>query len=102
MPPSSSDLIEAVGHPLRRRLLNTFLGGTFPDGFSAEDLAVVHDQPIKRVDYHLKALAKIDVLRPSLGRGADREAEVRYGWAPGVEAVWVRVVLETLYGGSSP
>jgi DNA-binding transcriptional ArsR family regulator len=97
MPPSSSELISAVGHPLRRRILNAFLGGPLEGGLSAQDLAAVLDRPIRQIDYHLKALARSEILRP-VG-GSDRrnpEGVTRYGWALGVEEVWLRLVLEVV------
>lgn len=96
MPPSSSELISAVGHPLRRRILNAFLGGTLEGGFSAQELAQLFDRPVGQVDYHLKALAKTEILRPVRHREGAPASEVRYGWALGVEEVWLRLVLEVV------
>ena len=93
MSPPTSELISAVGHPLRRRILSAFLGGTFPGGFSAQDLALVLERPVKQVDYHLKALATSDILRRAVAQG-EGPPEVRYGWSLGIEEAWLRAVLE--------
>ncbi len=94
MAPSSSELISAVGHPLRRRILNAYLGGTI-EGASARELAEMLGQPVGQVAYHLKALAKSDILRPVRSGGGSAE-EVHYGWALDVEEVWLRLVLEVV------
>ena len=50
------------------------------------------DERVGQVDYHLKTLAKGEILRPS---GAPRGApDGQHGWALGVEPDWLRVVLE--------
>jgi DNA-binding transcriptional ArsR family regulator len=83
MPPSSSELISAVGHPLRRQILLAYLDGPL-ERASASELAEAMDHRVGQVAYHLKALAKSEILRP-VGH---------YGWALDVEAVWLRLVLE--------
>jgi DNA-binding transcriptional ArsR family regulator len=95
MPPSSSELISALGHPLRRRILNAFLAGTL-EGASARELAEILGHRVPQVDYHLKALAKSDILRPVRGRSGSGAEEVQYGWALGIEEVWLRLVLEVV------
>jgi len=81
MPPDASKLINAVNHPLRRRILSAYLDGSV-ECPSAEEVAAVLDRRVGQVDYHLKTLAKGEVLRPAQG-----------GWALGVEPDWLRVVL---------
>lgn len=91
MPPSSSELISAVGHPLRRQILNAYLEGMVESATAAE-LAETLDQRIGQVAYHLKTLAKSDILRP-LQTAQGREAQADCSWALGVEGEWLRVVL---------
>lgn len=91
MPPSSSELISAVGHPLRRQILNAYLDGVV-DCASAAQLAEALDQRVGQVAYHLKTLAKSDILRP-VQTGQSREAQADCGWTLGVEEEWLRVVL---------
>jgi DNA-binding transcriptional ArsR family regulator len=82
MPPTASELISALSHPLRRRILCAYLDGSV-ECASASELAVVLDQQVDQVAYHLKTLAKGEILRP-----------VQNAWALGVEADWLRLVLE--------
>lgn len=92
MPPTASELISAVNHPLRRRILFAYLDGSV-ECASATELAAVTDQRVGQVAYHLKTLAKGDILRPVRQEDqAQTEAET-YGWTLGVEAEWLRLVL---------
>jgi DNA-binding transcriptional ArsR family regulator len=93
MPPSSSELISAVGHPLRRRILLAYLDGPI-ERASAVELAELMDQRVGQVAYHLKALAKSEILRPVQRDGGEEAKQGHYGWALDVEAVWLRLVLE--------
>lgn len=93
MAPSSSELISAVGHPLRRRILLAYLDGGL-EGASARELAEALDQRVGQVAYHLKTLAKNDILRPVQSSKRKQAQETHYGWALDVEAVWLRLVLE--------
>lgn len=91
MPPTASELISAVNHPLRRRILFAYLDGSI-ECASAKELAEATDQRVGQVAYHLKTLAKGDILRPV--RQGDRSQEEIYGWTLGVEAEWLRLILE--------
>lgn len=82
MPPSSSELITAISHPTRRRILRAFVEAPFGSA-SADELANAIEQPVAQVGYHLKTLARCEVLRLS-----------SYGWALDLEPDWVRVVLD--------
>ncbi|HEV2727700.1 MAG TPA: helix-turn-helix domain-containing protein [Solirubrobacterales bacterium] len=90
MPPTSSELISAVSHPLRRRILFAYVEGAV-ECPSARELAEAMDQRVGRVAYHLKTLAKGDILRPVQAGGG---GEAHYGWTLGVEAEWLRLVLD--------
>jgi len=48
------------------------------------------DERLAQAGYHLKVLATAGVLR-ALPEG---KGESRYGWAPGIEPTWLRLVLE--------
>jgi DNA-binding transcriptional ArsR family regulator len=90
MPPTASELIHAVNHPLRRRILFAYLDGSV-DCASTQELAVATDQQVSQVAYHLKILAKGDIMRPvEQGDGGPGSGD---GWALGVEAEWLRLVL---------
>jgi DNA-binding transcriptional ArsR family regulator len=92
MPPTSSELISAVGHPLRRRILRAYLDGS-AECPSAGELAATLDQRVGQVAYHLKTLARCDLLRP-VQDGNGQAEEPHYGWALGVDPDWLRVILE--------
>jgi len=89
MAPSATELRSAIGHPLRRRILLAYLGGEFEHG-SAGEVAAALDERLAQAGYHLKVLATAGVLR-ALPEG---KGESRYGWAPGIEPTWLRLVLE--------
>lgn len=82
MAPSPAELISAVNHPLRRRILNAYLAGEI-ESPSAGELAKVLEQRVGQVAYHLKTMAKSEILHPS----PDQR------WVLGVEEEWLRVVL---------
>jgi|SRR5215203_740407 len=93
MPLTSSELIGAVSHPLRRRILLAYVGGTI-DGVTAAELADFLDREVAQVAYHLKALAQSEILQP-VQRGNGRAAtQPHHGWALAVEPEWLRLVLE--------
>jgi DNA-binding transcriptional ArsR family regulator len=92
MPPSSSELITAISHPTRRRILRAFVEAPFGSA-SADELADAIKQPVAQVGYHLKTLARCEILRPSQGDGGGG-AEHSYGWALDLEPDWVRAVLD--------
>src|SRR6187200_1324408 len=98
MPPSTSELISAVRHPTRRRILRTYLDQPL-DCVSARQLAPTIDQRVGQVDYHLKTLARCEILRLVRSEGG-REGD--YGWALDVEAEWLRLVLDVLQSELSP
>ena len=93
MPPPASKLISAVNHPLRRRILGVFLGGSL-ECASAEEVAEILDERVAQVAYHLKTLANGEILQPLQRDGDGGGQEAYYGWALGVEPEWLRVVLE--------
>ena len=92
MPPTASELIHAVNHPLRRRILFTYLDGSV-ECASAKELAAATDQRVGQVAYHLKTLAKGDILRPVQQGDRLPAAGDGYRWALGIEAEWLRLVL---------
>jgi len=93
VPPTSSELISAVSHPLRRRILFAYVDGTV-ECASARELAEAMDQRVGQVAYYLKALAKGEILRPVQSGHGQGAGEAHYGWTLGVEAEWLRLVLE--------
>jgi DNA-binding transcriptional ArsR family regulator len=92
MPPSSSELISAVGHPLRRRILRVYLEGSLEKA-SAPELAQVLGQRVGQVAYHLKTLAKSEILRP-VQRAGGGALDGQRAWALDVDSVWLQLMLE--------
>jgi DNA-binding transcriptional ArsR family regulator len=92
MPPSSSELISAVSHPTRRRILRACLDDSVAC-VSASELAPAVEQRVGQVAYHLKTLARCELLRLVRNENG-RGEEPLYGWALDVEAEWLRVLLE--------
>src|ERR1043165_7078808 len=93
MPPSSSELITAVSHPTRRRILRAFVDEPL-GAASAGELADALEQPVAQVGYHLKTLARCEILRLSRAGARNAAEEPRYGWALDLEPDWLRGVLE--------
>ena len=93
MPPGNAELTTALSHPLRRRILRVYLDGG-ADGTSAGVLARGMGEPIGRVAYHLKVLARCEILGFEPGQGERGAGELRFCWAADVEAEWIGVVLE--------
>lgn len=83
MVPSSSELIDAVSNPTRRRILRLLVEGA-GRGASAEELAAALEQPVAQVSYHLKTLAQCEILR------LNRE---RCDWSLDVEPDWLGLFL---------
>jgi DNA-binding transcriptional ArsR family regulator len=92
MPPTASELIHAVKHPLRRRILFAYLDGSV-ECASTQELAATTDQQVGQVAYHLKTLARGEILRPVRQGGRSQRHGGDYGWTLAVEAEWLRLVL---------
>ena len=93
MPPTSSELISAVRHPLRRQILLAYVDGAV-ECASASELARAMDRRVGQVAYHLKTLARGDILRPIPSAEGQEAQGLPYGWVLGVEPEWLRLVLE--------
>jgi DNA-binding transcriptional ArsR family regulator len=93
MAPSSSELISALGHPLRRRILLAYLDEPMARA-SAGEIAEAFDERVGEVAYHLKTLVKTEILRPLHDDGWKRAQQTRYRLAGDVEVVWLRLALE--------
>jgi DNA-binding transcriptional ArsR family regulator len=93
MPPTSSELISAVSHPLRRQILLAYVDGSV-ECASASELAQAMDRRVGQVAYHLKTLARGDILRPVPRSDGQETRGIAYGWTLGVEPEWLRLVLD--------
>ena len=76
MPPDTPELIAALNHPLRRRILRAYLDGRFQTASSTQ-LANEVKLPLGNVAYHVKTLARLDVLQ-LVRREKVRGAEERF------------------------
>jgi len=85
--------MSAVGHPLRRRILHAYLDGAL-ECASARELAKTLDHRVGQVAYHLKTLARSDILRPVQRGEREQAQEDHCCWVLDVEATWLRLVLE--------
>ncbi len=92
MPPTASKMISAVNHPLRRQILLAYVDGSIACA-SAEEVAGVVDHRVGRVAYHLKTLARSDILRPVRDAGGRGAKGLQYRWALGVEPEWLGLLL---------
>lgn len=91
MPPGPSELITAVNHPLRRRILRLYLDEAVRDA-SLGELAQATGERAATVAYHLRTLVRCDILQPV--QGGNGSGEVLYGWALGGEGKWLRLVID--------
>jgi DNA-binding transcriptional ArsR family regulator len=93
MPPGPSELITAVNHPLRRRLLRVFVDEA-RSAASASEMAQATGEPLARVAYHLKTLTGCGILR--LVRRSDEDGVEKpfYAWALAVDPQWLRLMLD--------
>lgn len=76
MPPAMPELITALNHPLRRRILRAF----FDDGYemaSSTQLANLIGLPLGNVAYHVKTLSQLGLLHLTR-RNKVRGAEERF------------------------
>ena len=51
-------LLEALRHPLRRRLLRRYVESEAPDGLGPRELAMAEEAPLSNVSYHVRVLAE--------------------------------------------
>lgn len=93
MPPDTPELIAALNHPLRRRILRAYLGGRFQTASSTR-LADEMGMPLGNVAYHVKTLARLGVLE-LVRREKVRGAEERfYAVSLGDQSGCIRGILE--------
>jgi len=83
MVPSSSELIDAVSNPMRRQILRALVEGSGRCA-SSEELAAALEQPVARIDYHLKTLARCEIL----------QLNERREWLLHVEPDWLGLFLD--------
>jgi DNA-binding transcriptional ArsR family regulator len=85
----TNDLLVALRHPLRRRILQAMLGG---HPISPRALATNLAQPLSNVSYHVRVLADCGVLE--LVRTKQVRGSMQHFYRVTLEANWARFVLE--------
>lgn len=83
------DLLVALRHPLRRRILREMADGKV---ISPRELATELQQPLSNVSYHVRVLTKrgaVTLVKTKPARGS-----VQHFYRSAVEAPWARQVLE--------
>lgn len=87
--PSADQLLKALGHPLRRRILRAIDGEVGSPAKLAEKLG----EPLPSVSYHVRALDRCGALRPAGTRAVRGTIEHFYRGV--VEVEWARKALES-------
>ena len=87
-PPNDTDLLMALRHPLRQRILRELADG---EARSPRELAAALRQPLSNVSYHVRVLAERGATilvgtKPSRG-------SVEHFYRSAVEAPWARDIL---------
>jgi DNA-binding transcriptional ArsR family regulator len=86
---STQNLLVALGHPTRRRILREMKGG--PPA-SPRELTDRLDDTLSNVSYHFRVLAEAGVLRLVSTRPVRGSTQHFYGVS--IEAEWAQAVLE--------
>jgi DNA-binding transcriptional ArsR family regulator len=86
--PDDHDLLVALRHPLRRRILREMAAG---EATSPRQLSNALQEPLSNVSYHVRVLAEravINLVRTKPARGS-----VQHFYRSAVDAPWARHVL---------
>ena len=83
------DLLVALRHPLRRRILRAMAG---EDALSPRELAATLRAPLSNVAYHVRVLA--DCAAVVLVRTQPVRGSMQHFYLPAVEAPWARQILD--------
>lgn len=86
--PETHNLLAALRHPLRRRILRAMAPG---DELSPRELSKDLDQPLSKVSYHVRVLADCGVLE--LTRTAQVRGSTQHFYCSTFEAGWARSAL---------
>ena len=85
--PTTDQMLKALNHSLRRRILRLMDGETRSPGSLAAELG----EPLPSISYHVRVLCECDVLRPV--RTVPVRGSIQHFYEPNVEATWMRTVL---------
>ena len=86
--PEDADLLVALRHPLRRRILRSMADG---EAISPSELAAALQAPLSNVSYHVRVLAErsaVTLVETKPSRGS-----VQHFYRSAVEASWARRIL---------
>lgn len=86
--PETHNLLAALRHPLRRRILRAMAP---EDELSPRELSKELDQPLSKVSYHVRVLADCGVLQ--LTRTAQVRGSTQHFYRSTFEAGWARLAL---------
>jgi DNA-binding transcriptional ArsR family regulator len=85
---SDNDLLVALGHPLRRRILREIADG---EPLSPRQLSLALGQPLSKVSYHVRVLAgrgAVTLVKTQPARGS-----MEHFYSCAVRAAWAQQVL---------
>lgn len=85
--PTTDQMLKALNHSLRRRILRLMNGETKSPGALAAELG----EPLPSVSYHVRVLCECDVLR--LVRAQPVRGSMEHFYEPVVELDWARAAL---------
>jgi DNA-binding transcriptional ArsR family regulator len=83
-----NDLLVALRHPLRRRILREMAG---VESISPRRLSAVLDQPLSNVSYHVRVLA--DCAAVTLVNTEPARGSMEHFYSSSIEEPWARQVL---------
>lgn len=83
-----NDLLLALRHPLRRRILRHMADA---EAISPRQLSAALDQPLGKVSYHVRVLAECSAV--ALARTEPARGSLRHFYTPTVKKPWARKVL---------
>lgn len=82
------NLLTALGHPLRRRILREMADGI---AISPRELSTALGQPLSNVSYHVRVLVGCDAVK--LIEAKPARGSIEHFYRSAVEAPWARQVL---------
>jgi DNA-binding transcriptional ArsR family regulator len=86
----TSDLLLALRHPLRRRILQLLTGR---DARSPRELAEILDQPLSNLSYHVRVLADCGAVQ--LVRTKQVRGSTQHFYRSSIKSDWARTVLKS-------
>jgi DNA-binding transcriptional ArsR family regulator len=86
--PNDNDLLAALRHPLRRRILRLMADG---EAVSPRELSSALRQPLSNVSYHVRVLADYGAV--TLVRTTPTHGSVQHFYCAALEAPWAREIL---------